>query len=145
MLFPIDAFVIGGLSTDLQIKVLKCGTLEPERPSRLFKTQGKSGPCPGGLNPPLWALLGRSSAVAKTVSCGGGEVLDLGVHKNKPRTCVLVNYPSFFFYVPLPLLNVKNKQTTFTGTEFPVLILFPPCFKLVALVSFNFYWICDIT
>jgi len=74
--------VIGGLSTDLPIKASRYGTLEPERPSRLFKTQGKSGLSPGGLNPPLWALLGHSLAVARMVSCGGGEVLDLGVHKN---------------------------------------------------------------
>ena len=79
--FLIDTSVFGAHSTDLPIKASRCGTSEPEQPFRLSKTQEKSGPYPGGLNPPLWALPGRSSAVARTASCGGGEVQDLGAHK----------------------------------------------------------------
>jgi len=49
----IDASVIGGTSIDLQIRVSRYGILEPALLSRPSKTQGKSGPCPGGLNPLL--------------------------------------------------------------------------------------------
>jgi hypothetical protein len=94
-LFPIYSFStvvidVGGTSIDLQIKVSKCGILEPARLSRRSKIQGKSGPSPGGLNPPLWALRGPSSAVVRMVSCVGGEVLDQGVYKIRPRVLVIL-------------------------------------------------------
>ena len=130
--------MIGGDSTDLQIKISKYGTSEPEQLSRLSKTQGKSGPCPGGLNPPLWALLGHLSQVARTAPCGGGEVLDLGVHE---KLYLCISHPPLFFLDPVT--DYRDRQNSFYRYRNPAVFLlfvhclYPLCWILVRPIRYT--------